>query len=54
MVLGFIAPGGRIALVTGVCLVVMRGTQMVQAFQIHKDAKTTRQTINAVAESGAA
>ena len=48
------AARGQLALVTGVCLIVMAGTQMMRAFQIHKDAKTTLETLNVVAESAAA
>jgi uncharacterized membrane protein HdeD (DUF308 family) len=43
-----------LAIVSGVSLVVIGVAQMVQAFQIRKDAKTARRTLNAVAESAAA
>jgi uncharacterized membrane protein HdeD (DUF308 family) len=40
--------------ISGVWLVVIGVAQIVQAFQIRKDAKTTRQTLDAVAEPAAA
>jgi uncharacterized membrane protein HdeD (DUF308 family) len=39
-----------LALVTGVWIVVMGVVQIVQAFQIHKDAKTVREAVDSVAE----
>jgi uncharacterized membrane protein HdeD (DUF308 family) len=43
-----------LAIASGISLIVIGVTQMVQAFQIRKDAKTTRQTLDAVAEPAAA
>jgi uncharacterized membrane protein HdeD (DUF308 family) len=39
-----------LAIVTGVCLVLIGVIQIVQAFQIRKDAKAAHQTVDAVAE----
>ena len=43
-----------LAIVTGLCLVVIGVIQVVQAFQIRKDAKATRQTLDGVCERVAA
>jgi uncharacterized membrane protein HdeD (DUF308 family) len=39
-----------LAIVTGVCLVLIGVIQIAQAFQIRKDAKAAHQTVDAVAE----
>jgi uncharacterized membrane protein HdeD (DUF308 family) len=39
-----------LVLVTGVWLVVMGVVQIVQAFQIRKDAKTVREAVDSVSE----
>jgi uncharacterized membrane protein HdeD (DUF308 family) len=39
-----------LAIVTGVCLILIGVIQIVQAFQIRKDAKAARQTLDAVSE----
>jgi uncharacterized membrane protein HdeD (DUF308 family) len=39
-----------LTLVTGVWLVVMGVVQIVQAFQIRKDAKTVREAVDSVSE----
>jgi uncharacterized membrane protein HdeD (DUF308 family) len=39
-----------LAIVTGVCLILIGVIQIVQAFQIRKDAKAAHQTVDAVAE----
>jgi uncharacterized membrane protein HdeD (DUF308 family) len=39
-----------LTLVTGVWLVVMGVVQIVQAFQIRKDAKTAREAVDSVSE----
>jgi uncharacterized membrane protein HdeD (DUF308 family) len=43
-----------LAIVTGVCLVLIGAIQIVQAFQIRKDAKAAHQTVDAVADRVAA
>jgi uncharacterized membrane protein HdeD (DUF308 family) len=43
-----------LAIVTGVCLVLIGVIQIVQSFQIRKDAKAARQTLDSVSERVAA